>query len=155
MPSRDTSAFQNTVRHVLRERASDYTMWVAGHGGDSPTLTAYLDALAVFPSHFDEWAGNKNRTTLMEAIPALRSLLPSLFSDKDAVKESLQPIDPLPPVVSLVITLALQQYMMAKNIKNPEFGVRGTISGHHCPTIEVAILRDMINLNMGGDSVLF
>ena len=144
MPSRASSAFQNTVRHVLRERASDYTMWVAGHGGDTPTLTAYLDALAVFPSHFNEWAGNKNRTTIMEAIPALRSFLPSLFTHKNAVKEPLVPIDPLPPAVSLVVTLALQQYMMVKDMNSPELGVRGTISGYHSPTLETSILRDMI-----------
>jgi hypothetical protein len=143
MPSRATSAFQRTVQYTLHERAADYTMWVAGHGGDTTTLRSYLDALAVFPSHFEEWASNKNRTTLMESIPALRSLLPSLFSDRRAAQEPLQPIDPLPPAVSLVITLALQQYMMMK-----EFGSTGiitTLSGHHSPKTEAYIMADMID----------
>jgi len=152
MPSRATSAFQRTVQYTLHERAADYTMWVAGHGGDTATIRSYLDALAVFPSHFEEWVSNKNRTTLMEAIPALRSLLPSLFSDKAATREPFQLIDPLPPAVSLVITLALQQYMMLKVVNNPTnfeqsryaYGIN-TLSGYHSPKTEVYILADMID----------
>ena len=143
MPSRATSAFQRTVQYTLHERAADYTMWVAGHGGDTATIRSYLDAFAVFPSHFEEWASNKNRTTLMEAIPALRSLLPSLFSDKAATREPIQLIDPFPPAVSLVITLALQQYMMLKGDHHP-CQTYTTLSGHHSPKTEAYILADMI-----------
>ena len=142
MPSRATSAFQRTVQYTLHERAADYTMWVAGHGGDTATIRSYLDALAVFPSHFEEWASNKNRTTLMEAIHALRSLLPSLFSDKAATREPLQPTDPLPPAVSLVITLALQQYMMNTTDRSGP----GSLSGHHSPKAYIPyILEDIID----------
>ena len=142
MPSRATSAFQRTVQYTLHERAADYTMWVAGHGGDTATIRSYLDALAVFPSHFEEWASNKNRTTLMEAIPALRSLLPSLFSDKAATREPLQPTDPFPPAVSLVITLALQQYMMNTTDRSGP----GSLSGHHSPKAYIPyILEDIID----------
>jgi hypothetical protein len=129
------------VQYTLHERAADYTMWVAGHGGDTATIRSYLDVLAVFPSHFEEWASNKNRTTLMEAIPALRSLLPSLFSDKAATREPRQPWVPLPSAVSLVITLALQQYMM---LRGDHQLTHTTLSGHHSPKTEAYILADMI-----------
>jgi hypothetical protein len=60
------------------------------------------------------------------------------------VKEPLQPIAPLPSAVSLIITLALQQYMMVKDLSSGQPDMRNTVSGYHSPTLETAILRNLL-----------
>lgn len=152
MPSRATSAFLRTVRVMLHERASDYVMWVAGHGGDAATVNTYLASLNVFPSHFDEWAHNKSRHTILASIPILSTLLPALGST--APYRDWTPLDnhtyaslstepdtvptPIPKVVETIVTLALQHHIMTKDQQNLPITGHGqrSLSGSHSPSFD-------------------
>ena len=134
MPTRATSSFIQRIQTTLHSRASDYVMYCAGHGADSDTIRNYLRSLDVFPSHFQEWASRLTRTEIALSIPSLPQLLPGFklsgppktFSWTDSSygaqdQDQLEGIDtahlqaqPLPEVVSVVVTLALQHYMLSK-----------------------------------------
>lgn len=134
MTSRATSAFKATVRRQLHERASDYVMWVAGHGGDAATVNAYLDSVRVFPSHFDEWTATMGRDLLIASIPVLRTLMPG-FTGGEIDAASV----PMPPLIEKVVALAIQQHIMARATDPVRFSAFGTenLSGFHAPTLEV------------------
>lgn len=158
MPSRATSAFQQTVRTALHERASDYVMWVAGHGGDTETINNYIDAVRTFPSHFNEWAANKSRATILNSIPLLRSLLPGLTSGH-VTADSAEPSDavPLPKNIEVVVTLALQQSILAKDndrrCRSPLTRDGNALSGLWNPPNHVDLLAT--NFGYGNKNVPF
>lgn len=120
MPSRATSSFYTTVCTLLHERACDYVLWVAGHGGDADTVRTYLEATRVFPSHFRQWASTLSRDTILASIPVLRTIAPGLTSPLrigPRPRGEYQPDDNprsvlLPPVVATIVTLATQQHIM-------------------------------------------
>lgn len=144
-PSRATSAFHRTVRTLLHERASDYVMWVAGHGGEASTVTSYLSSVRVFPSHFDEWCSNLNRETILASIPALRTLMPGIAATHAELPDVI-PV-PVPKIVETVVALAIQQHIMAHDRYNkgisgsaPKSNAVMNISGHHSPASTIDLL---------------
>jgi hypothetical protein len=132
MPSRKTSAFHRTVRVALHERASDYVMWVAGHGGTADTVNQYLNSVLVFPSHFDEWAGDKCRDLVIASIPALHFLMPGLTKGAANV-----PAVPLTPVIEQVVAIAIQQHIMAKDSNT------NSVTEQYAPRLE--LLSQLVN----------
>lgn len=145
MPSRVTSAFIRTVRVLLHERASDYVMWTAGHGADSATIATYLESLNVFPSHFDQWAENLGRGTILASLPILRSLMPGLTAPSNRTtaearaEDEAHPVE-VPPVIAAVVTLAIQQHIMAKQRRWPRTTARFPLSGLQRPQDHIELL---------------
>lgn len=127
------SAFDITAARLLFERAYAFVLQAAGQGLDPATLSIYNDSLAVFQSHFMEWSASLSRAQVRASIPLLDLLLPPdsktrpmaegrFLSPTVKVGRSVVPPsteDPsgpatLPPVISTVAVLALQQYLLAK-----------------------------------------
>ena len=154
MPSRVTSAFLRTVRVLLHERASDYVMWVAGHGADAATINTYLESINTFPSHFEEWSQHHGRDTILASIPALRTLMPSLSSPQkwqtDLAKQVNAETDaksvPVPKIIETVVTLALQHHIMSKDQEQKRYTGNGqpSLSGQHMPSLNIDFLADTL-----------
>jgi hypothetical protein len=95
---------------ALHERASAHVHWVAGHGGDVSTLRTYLDSLLVFKSHWQEWSAHLSPYDIYASIPALHSL--SLNEIEGDAREEGGIPHPVPPAISVVVTLSLQRKIM-------------------------------------------
>lgn len=157
MPSRATSAFVATVRSALHERACDYVMWVAGHGGDTATVQRYNQACAQFPSHFAEWAHSLSRTDLVASIPVLRTLMPGLVPAYHYTKYGVQIAEsvpatphPLPEIVAVVVTLATQQHILRKAQDQRSAGTFGGNLSSHDPVEALHTFGHLTGWGSGG-----
>lgn len=151
LPSRATSAFFSTVRAVLHERASDYIMWVAGHGGDTDTIRRYIQATVVFPSHFNEWVNSNNmtRTDLVLSLPSISTLFRSGVWPGDSYNNPPTGRTlPVPEIVATVATLAIQQHMLRqaqasgwRQIGGVNLWSSDSLSGHPDPVVAMSNLN--------------
>lgn len=111
MPTRSTSSFLSMVSRSIRHRATSYTLFVAGQGGDAALIQSYLDAIAVFESHLREWAGNHSSSAIRSRLPHFDSLVPPVAFASS--KEPDTTLPEAPPLITLVCTLALQEKLRA------------------------------------------